>query len=137
MDRAQGYLALGRKAGLLLTGEDSCRDAAHSGKARLVLLAADASPNAQKRAADAVRSHSTPLRALPWKKEELSSLLGRRGCSMVCFTDPGLAAGFASAMAERDPQWQDVARSLSAGAGRPPHRKAENRKEHPTDIGGR
>lgn len=137
MDRAMRYLSLGRKAGLLLTGEDNCRAAAHGGKARLLLLAADASPNAQKRAADALAGHRAPLRTLPWSKEELSSLLGRRGCSMVCFTDLGLAGHFAQAMAQADPEWQETAALLSAREEKAKRRKAEKRKEHPTDIGGR
>ena len=137
MDRAQHYLALGRKAGLLITGEDLCRDAAHSGKARLLLLASDASPNAQKRASDALMGHRAPLRTLPWQKAELSALLGRRGCSMVCFTDLGLAATFAAAMAETDPGWRETADALSSHQEKIKRRKAEKRKEHPTDIGGR
>ena len=137
MDRAQAYLALGRKAGLLLTGEDSCRDAAHSGRARLVLLAADASPNACKRAADALTGHQAPLRTLPWEKRELSALLGRRGCSMVCFTDLGLAVQFAAAMAETDPEWQVTADALASIQEKIKRRRAEKRKEHPTHIGGR
>ena len=132
MDRAQRYLALGRKAGLLLTGEDLCRDAAHSGRARLLLLAADASPNAQKRASDALREHHAPLRTLPWEKAELSALLGRRGCSMVCFTDLGLAVQFALAMAETDPGWQETAEAMKATEERIRRRKAEKRKEHLT-----
>lgn len=137
MDRAQSYLALGRKAGLLLTGEDSCRDAAHKGRARLLLLAYDASPNACKRAADALAGHQAPLRTMPWEKRELSALLGRRGCSMVCFTDLGLAVQFSAAMAESDPGWRETADGLAASQEKIRRRKAEKRKEHPTHIGGR
>ena len=128
MNRAQQYLALGRKAGLLLTGEDLCRQAVSAGKARLLLLAEDASPNAQKRAQDAIVGHRAPLRTLPWKKEELSALLGRRGCSMVCFTDPALAGRFAMAMTEEYPEWQETAELLSLREEKLSRRRGTRRK---------
>ena len=49
MDKAQRYLGLARKAGLLATGADGCADAIASGKAKLLMLASDASPNTAKR----------------------------------------------------------------------------------------
>ena len=126
---AERYLALGRKAGLLLTGEDVCRAAAGQGRVRLMLLAADASPNAQKRAHDAMEGRRAPLRTLPWNKEELSALLGRRGCSMVCFTDLALAEHFAKAMAEGLPEWQETAELLSQREEKARRRKGVKRRK--------
>ena len=128
MDKAQEYMGLARKAGLLAVGEDSCGMAVSGGKARLLLLAADASANAQKRAGGFLTGHRAPLRTLPWTKEELSALLGRRGCSMVCFTDLGLAARFAAAMALAEPGWQDTADLLSRREDKAARRKAAPRK---------
>ena len=134
MDKAGRYLALGRKAGLLLTGEDLCRSAALEGRARLLLLAADASPNAQKRARDALEGRRAPLRTLPWSKEELSALLGRRGCSMVCFTDLALAEHFALAMAEALPEWQETAELLSRREEKARRRRGvKRRKQDPIE----
>ena len=129
MNRAQRYLALGRKAGLLLTGEDHCRQAVSAGKARLLLLADDASPNARKRAQDVIVGHRAPLRTLPWKKEELSALLGRRGCSMVCFTDLALAEQFAAAMAEELSEWRETAELLSLREEKAQRRRGTKRKD--------
>ena len=137
MDKARQYLGIGRKAGLLVTGEDMCASAVGSGKAKLLLLAGDASPNAKKRAEGFLYGHRALLQTLPWSKEELSALLGRRGCSMVCFTDLPLAARFAAAMAEADPAWREAAETLSAREEKARRRKAAPRKHQPSEKGGR
>lgn len=128
MDKALQYLGLARKAGLLAVGEESSSLAAHAGKARLVLLAADASDNAVRRADAFLYGRRAARMTAPWTKEELSARLGRPGCSMVCFTDPALAAQFASAMAETLPQWQDTAALLSQRADKTRRRKEAPRK---------
>ena len=97
MDKAAQYLGLARKGGMLAVGEEGSGTAIAAGKGRLLMLAADASPNAQKRAAGFLYGHRAPLQTLPWTKAELSAMLGKRGCSMLCFTDLPLAARFAAA----------------------------------------
>ena len=49
---ALGFLGLMRRAGKLSAGEEGVRQSVRAGKAKLILLASDASPNAQKRAED-------------------------------------------------------------------------------------
>ena len=97
MDKAAQYLGLARKGGMLAVGEEGSGTAIAAGKGRLLMLAADASPNAQKRAAGFLYGHRAPLQTLPWTKAELSAMMGKRGCSMLCFTDLPLAARFAAA----------------------------------------
>ena len=128
MDKALQYMTLARKAGRLAVGEENCGNAAVSGKARLLLLASDASDNARKRAIGFLQGRRALLASLPWKKEELSSLLGRNGCSMVCFTDLPLASRFASAMAGDHSGWQDIADILSRREEKAVRRKAAPRK---------
>ena len=128
MDKAKRYLALARKAGLLAVGEESCGEAADAGKARLMLLARDASPNAARRAESFLRGRRAPLRTVPLEKAELSLLLGRPGCSMVCFTDLGLARRFADAMAEELPEWSAAAELLTAREEKARRRKALPKK---------
>ena len=128
MDKAQQDMALARKAGRLAVGEEPCGAAASAGRARLLLLAADASPNAQKRAAGFLFGRRAVLQSLPWTKEELSALLGKQGCSMVCFTDLPLAAQFAAAMADADGAWQDTAELLSRRRDKVARRRAAPRK---------
>lgn len=128
MDRARQYLGLARKAGLLTVGEERCGAAAAAGKARLMLMAADASPNAVKRAEGFLAGRRAPLRTLPFPKAELSQLLGKQGCSMVCFTDLALAERFASAMAEELPEWLPTAELLSQRQEKARRRKSAPRK---------
>ena len=128
MDKAQQYLLIARKAGLLSVGEENCGTAFSGGKARLLLLAGDASPNAQKRAEGYLFGHRAPMMTLPWTKAELSRMLGKPGCSMVCFTDLALAGRFASAMAETLPEWQETAALLTQREEKARRRKAAPRK---------
>ena len=128
MDKAQGYLGLARKAGLLVTGEDGCGDAVSAGKARLLLLAADASPGTVKRAKSMLNGHRAPMETLPWEKETLSALLGKAGCSILCFTDLPLAARFAAAMQDASPQWEETAALLARREEKAVRRKAAPRK---------
>ena len=128
MDKAQRYLGLARKAGLLVIGEEGCGAAVSGGKAKLFLLPRDASPNTVKRAGTFLRGHRAPLETLPWEKEELSALLGKQGCGMLCFTDLPLAARFAAAMADDLPQWADTAALLSRREDKAARRKAAPRK---------
>lgn len=133
MDKAQRYLGLARKAGLLATGADGCADAIASGKAKLLMLASDASPNTAKRARSLLNGHRALLVTLPWEKETLSAMLGKGGCAMVCFTDLALASRFAAAMAEDLPQWAGTAELLARREEKAARRKAAPRK---AQIGG-
>ncbi|MBQ7736836.1 MAG: hypothetical protein IJT62_03255 [Oscillospiraceae bacterium] len=128
MDKAQQYLCLARKAGFLSVGEENCSAVTESGRARLLLLAGDTAPNTARRAENSLAGHRAPLMTLPWTKAELSALLGKAGCSVVCFTDLALAGRFASAMAEELPEWQETAELLARRADKARKRKAAPRK---------
>ncbi|MGI5935620.1 MAG: ribosomal L7Ae/L30e/S12e/Gadd45 family protein [Oscillospiraceae bacterium] len=103
MDRALSYLGLAQKAGLLEAGEESAGAAARRGKAKLLLLAADASDNARRRAEGFVYGRKIPLARLPFTKEQISAATGRPGCSMVALTDTGLASSIMKTLAEASP----------------------------------
>lgn len=95
-----GVLGIARKGGNLETGEENSKAMVKSGRARLLIVASDASPGAQKRAEGYVFGCSTPLLHVPYTKEELSAASGRPGCSMAVFLDRGLAHAFAGALLE-------------------------------------
>ena len=135
MDKAQRYLCLARKAGLLALGEEGCREAFDKGKAKLLLLTSDASPNVRKRAEHLLKGRRALSGTLPWTKEELSFLLGAHGCSLVSFTDAAFAATFASALAEELPDWQEAASLLEARAEKSKRRSAAPHK-HESGKGG-
>ncbi len=113
MDSVLAYLGIARKAGLLETGEENCGITVRSGKAKLLLLAADASPNAVRRAQGFVYGRKTLLLQLPLTKEQLSQRLGRPGCSMVTLTDLGLAASLTEALAGAVPDVADYAEAAA------------------------
>jgi ribosomal protein L7Ae-like RNA K-turn-binding protein len=95
---AAAYLSLARKAGVLVTGEQNTGVEIRNGRGRLLALAADASDNARRRAEGYIQNHPIPMVVLPLTKEEIANATGKNGCSMVVFTDAGLAAGFAGAL---------------------------------------
>jgi ribosomal protein L7Ae-like RNA K-turn-binding protein len=107
MDKVLGYLGLARRGGLLETGEESVGIAVRAGKAKLLLLASDASENAQARAEGFVRGRKTLLLKSPCKKEEISHAVGKTGCSMVAITDLGLATSIVGALAALEPETYD------------------------------
>lgn len=104
MSNAINYISLARKAGLLETGEENTGNVARGGKAKLIVLASDASDNAVRRARGYVQGRGTQLVKAPYTKQELSSATGRNGCSMLVIKDLGLAAGFAKALALQNPE---------------------------------
>ena len=71
MDKALRYMGLARKAGLLALGEDRCTEAVSEGRAKLLLLASDASPGTVKRAGASLRGHRAPMETLPWEKDDM------------------------------------------------------------------
>ncbi len=91
--KVYGLLGLAEKAGKVAAGEFSCEKQLQSGKARLVLLAADASENSKKKFRDKAAFRSLPCLELD-SKEELGRTIGKqeRTCAVV------LDAGFAAAI---------------------------------------
>lgn len=100
MAKAIDYIGIARMAGAIETGEDNTKALVKSGRARLMLLASDASPHAKRRGEGYVYETKVPLVEVPYTKAEISEISGRPGCSMAAFTDKGLAAAFAAALAE-------------------------------------
>lgn len=96
MDKALGYLSLSAKAGKLVCGADNCIDALKRGKARLIVLACDASPNARKRADGMLFGRKTPLVKSGYTKYDLATAAGANGpVAMAAVCDEGLANAFA------------------------------------------
>ncbi len=96
MDKALGYLSLSAKAGRLVCGADNCVEALKRGKARLLILAADASPNACRRADGMLYGREIPLFKSGYTKYELAAAVGANGpVAMAAVCDEGLANAFA------------------------------------------
>ena len=93
------FLGLMRKAGKLSVGEQGAGQAARGGKAKLILLAADASPNALDRAEGFAKRAGVPLIRMSVTKAELAAALSVSGGSMAAVCD----GGFAKALMEKFP----------------------------------
>jgi len=115
MDKALQYLGIARKAGLLVTGAENCGKAVRAGSVWLLMLASDASDNARRRAETFIYGRRTPLVCLPVSKSVLEAITGRASCTMLGFTDSGLARSFAEALAQGDPRYAEIAAELQAG----------------------
>ncbi len=110
-------LGLARRAGKVEIGEEAVGKAARGGKVRLILLAADASQNAAKRAEGFSFTAKAPVMVLEVSKEELGHALGLTGPAMAAITDTGLAAALAGALAgENTERYGETALSLKAQA---------------------
>ena len=94
------FLGLMRRAGKLSIGEEGTGQAARAGKAKLILLARDASDNARDRAEGFARRGGTPLVRIYADKAALASALGVAGGAMAAVCD----AGFARALLEKFPE---------------------------------
>ncbi len=94
------FLGLMRRAGKLSVGEEGTGQAARAGKAKLILLALDASENAHDRAEGFARRSGAALVRLHADKAALASALGVAGGSMAAVCD----AGFARALLEKFPE---------------------------------
>ena len=131
MAEALRYIGIARKGGGIETGEENTKLLVKSGKAKLVIVAADTSLGAKRRAEGYVYETNVPLTGVPYTKEELSAISGRPGCSMAVFRDLGLAAGFAGALyAEFGEQYRELSEALAARQRRARERKTGKRRKN-------
>ena len=84
-------LGLMRRAGKLQAGEEGVRQAVRKHTAKLILLAADASDNARKRAEGFAEAAHVPLIRLNENKDALCQALNVNGGAMFAVCDEGFA----------------------------------------------
>lgn len=127
-DKALNFLGLMRKANALMVGETDTGAAARGDKAKLVLIAADASDNAFSRAKGFVYGRNIPLVKLPFTKEELSEHLGKNGCSMAAVCDIGFANAFMKDLSAIDEKrYSETAEKIAEAYKRAQERKRESK----------
>ncbi len=121
-----------RRAGKIEIGETGTGAAVRAGRARLLLLAADASENARKRAEGYLYGRRALLAPLPYAKAELEAQLGKSGCSMAACTDFGLSAAFLEALAEKAPEeYGPLSLEMERRADKAARRRAAGPKRKP------
>ncbi len=94
-DSVLSMLGLAAKAGKVVSGEFSVDKAVKEGKARLVIIACDASDNTRKDFTDACNFYKVPC-ITRGTKEELGHRIGREYRATVAVTDEGLARSILS-----------------------------------------
>jgi ribosomal protein L7Ae-like RNA K-turn-binding protein len=99
MSKALNYLGIARMSGNIELGEENAKALVKAGKARIVLLASDASDGVKKRAEGYVYGFHAPLVTLPFTKAELGGAVGRAQCAVAAIRDLGLAKSLAEALA--------------------------------------
>ena len=100
MDKALNYLALARKGGMAELGEEPVGAAARGLKARLVLVASDASDHTWRRAKSFVAGTEQQCVRLPYTKDEMGFAIGRTSLAIAAITDAALALALVKALPE-------------------------------------
>ena len=124
MDRALNYVGLARKAGLIELGEEPVGAIARARKARLVLVAQDATDHTWRRAKSFVAGSEQICLKIPYTKDQLGLAVGRSELALAAFTDPALALAFLKAL-EKPERYKAEIESLDKLSTRIRQRKKE------------
>ena len=100
MDRALNYMGLARKAGLIELGEEPVGAVARARKARLVVVAQDATDHTWRRAQSFVAGSEQICLRVPYNKDLLGQAVGRTALALAAFTDPAMALAFVKALGQ-------------------------------------
>ena len=125
-NRALNYLALSKKARLVELGEEPVGAVTRAVKARLVIVANDASDHTWRRAKSFVAGTEQQCIRVPFSKEELGFVVGRTSLAIAAFTDAALALAFVKALPNPE-KFKEVAEQLDIKAKKLRQRKDEAR----------
>lgn len=106
-EKTLNLLGLMRKANAIAVGETNTGGAVRAGKAKLLLLAADASDNARSRARGFTHGRDVVTVTLPFTKDEIAAHVGVSSCAMAAITDIGFANAFMKSLAAAVPDGYD------------------------------
>ena len=87
-------LGLMRRANAIEPGQDKAMAAVKTGKAKMLILPADATERAERNAAFATEGRRIKVLKVPYTNEEISHAIGIGGCTMLAITDKGFAGAF-------------------------------------------
>ena len=124
MDRALNYMGLARKAGLIELGEEPVGAVARARKARLVVVAQDATDHTWRRAKSFVAGSEQICLKIPYTKDQLGQAVGRTELALAAFTDPALALAFLQVLNQPD-RYKTEIESLEKLSARIRQRKKE------------
>ena len=109
MDKALNYLALARKAGRIELGEEPAGAAARAQKARLIVVAQDATDHTWRRAKSFVAGTEQVCVKVPFSKDRMGQAVGRQSLALAAFTDPALALAFLNALGQPEAYAEAIA----------------------------
>lgn len=131
-NRALNYLALAKKGRLVELGEEPVGAVTRAVKARLVVVAIDASDHTWRRAKSFVAGTEQQCIRVPFTKEELGFVVGRTSLAIAAFTDAALALAFVKALPDPE-KFKAVAEALDIKAQKLRQRK-EEAKAHQRNV---
>ena len=135
MDKALNYLGLARKAGRIELGEEPVGAVARAKKARLVVVAKDATDHTWRRAKSFVAESEQICLRVPFTKDELGQAIGRTELALAAFTDPALALAFVKALGQPD-RYKAELESLEMRTKRIRQRQQEAKAHNKNKAGG-
>ncbi len=125
-DKALRYVSLARKANLVELGEEPVGTATRMHRARLVIVAADASAHTWHRAQGFVAGTGQHCIQVPFSKEQLGAAVGRSSLALAAFADPALALAFVKAL-DAPQQYEAIAADLAMRSNRVKQRRQEKK----------
>ena len=131
-NKALNYLALAKKARLVELGEEPVGAVTRLQKARLVVVASDASDHTWRRAKSFVAGTEQQCIRVPFTKDELGFVVGRTSLAIAAFTDAALALAFVKALPNAE-KFKDVLEKLDLKAQKLRQRKDEA-KAHQRNV---
>ena len=131
-NRALNYLALAKKGRLVELGEEPVGAVARAVKARLVIVANDASDHTWRRAKSFVAGTEQQCIRVPFTKEELGFVVGRQSLAIAAFTDAALALAFVKALGDPE-KYKEALESLDRRTKRIRQRQQEE-KNHQRNL---
>ena len=132
MHKALNYMGLARRGGRIELGEEPCGGAARAGHARLIIVAADASPHTWRRAKSYTAGTDQQCLKVPFSKDEMGEAIGRTSLAMAAFTDPAMALAFVKALEQRE-EYREVMENLELKSKRMKQRQDEA-KAHQRNV---
>ena len=125
-DKSLGLLSLSKKGGNLVLGEEQVGAVARAGRARLILLAADAGGHTLRRAKGFIAGTPQPMLQLSYDKETLGDALGASVCAIAAITDVRLAQAFVKSLGEPE-KYAGLLEDLDVRVQRVEKRRAEEK----------
>ena len=125
-EKILNLLGMMRRANAITIGEDKASEIVRAGKAKLLLLASDASDNAVRKAENLANGRNVQLLPLPFDREELGKALGVGSCSVSAVTDLGFAAAWMKLLAAQWPgEYAEAAQAVQERAEKAAKRKTQ------------